>query len=733
MNERTLDTRLIAKWTIVVLALALIAFGYFQLSQPTIEKGNPLSVVPANSALVCSIDHLDGATDELSLFRTLLNNSGQRSAFNGWSQTLRQLDSLRTQNRKWYDLLQTCGLSFQTSDALNPENWSLSLALPADASAAEYMMQWIPDLPKREFKGTSLFVGANASWCELRNCIIFSPSTAVLEDIVIQVDKNNVLTSNEAFNSSYLLRSKDVPLHISSRLGEMGWLTLNPVFTTSGTLLNGFLPPNSEAQQPLCLQTTVGEMTIHNVLPESTTFMDVLHSSEFDSTWNVLANYYQGSQAENFWSQAWQDLGDSCQCDLNEIMLGWRNAEQGVAVIELGDSLSEAVSFFSIADSVNVIDLLNPVLTSQATPADGIYTVAFPQVFMRNAMPSLSVESNYVMQKHGFLFCSSSIQPLRAIRNSTKKLGEKNEFISFLNQSSKSSGRFVYQSNSEVALLPSALSALLEGSGARSFTTELSRPQQIIISIELSVRIKEAAPIQAPSNPEPTITLEQPDETSTTNERSWPVINHNTQEKETLRHNNDRKLELIGADGKSLWTIEIEGPILGDVVQIDALKNNKLQMAFTTESALYIVDRNGNALPGFPYHTKPPITSSLLAADYDNTKKYRLIFAAGDGMLFNLGVDGKPTSGWKFNNNSSEKIILVKTQKIGSDDVIVTVSDQGNIQLLKRTGETKAVCSSKLEGFDGKTLDIISGSDFSTTSIVYSCGSTAKTIQLSAE
>jgi len=733
MNERTLDARQIAKWATVLLAVALIAFAYFQLSQPAVEKGNPLSVVPANSALVCTLDHLDGATDELTLFQTLLNKAGQRTAIKRWSQTLHQLDSLRTQNRKWYDWLQTCGLSFQTADAYNPDNWSLSIALPSHASASDLMKEWLPDLPKREFKGVSLFIGANASWCELSHCLVFSPTAAVLEEVVIQVDKKNVLAVNDAFNSSYDLRSKDVPLHISTRITDMGWLTLEPVFTSEGTLLNGFLPPLLNQPQPLALHASPGEISIQQVLPESTSFVDVLHSSEFDSTWSTLTNYYKGSQAELYWSQAWQDLGDSCQCDLNEIILDWRTGENGVAVVELGDSLSEAVSFFGISDSSDVVNLLKPVLTNQATPADGIYAVAFPQAFMRNAMPSLTIENNFVMQSHGFLFCASSPQPLRAIRNAANKLADNNEFASFLNQSGKTSGRFVYQSNAEVALLPSSLNALIDGTGSRSVTTELSQPQLILISIAIPVRIKEATPIQAPAAPEPEIASENLSETIAPDERSWAVINHNTQEKETLRQNKDNKLELTDGGGNVLWSIDIEGSILGDVVQIDALKNNKLQMAFTTENAVYILDRNGNALPGFPYHTKPPITSPLLAADYDNTKKYRLIFAAGDGLLFNFGVDGKPTSGWKFSNSSSEKIISVKTQKIGSDDVILTVSEQGNIQLLKRTGETKAVCSSKLEGFDGKSLDVIAGSDFNTTSMVYSCGSSAKTVQLTVE
>lgn len=727
-----MNAKRVVQWIVVGLAIALIVFAYIQLSQPPAGKGNTLDVVPTSATLACSFDGFGNATDELHFFKSLLQSAKSGTAMKGWLLALQQLDSLRTSNRKWYDLLQTGGLSFQTTEALNLANWSLSIALPANESASELMQEWMPDLPKRDFKGVSLYIGENASWCELRNCLVFSPTSAALEDVVIQTDKNNVLSVNDAFNKAYSLRSKDVPLHISSRIGESAWLTLEPVFTSSGTLLNGFLPVSEEQAQPLAVYSSSGEMTVQQALPEKTTFLDALHAAAFDSTWGTLSNYYQGSQAELFWSQAWQDLGDSCQCDLNDIMLGWRTGEQGVAVIEVNDSSSEAISFYGVTDSSNVINLLKPILTSQATPADGIYAVALPQSFMRNSMPSLTVENNFVMQSNGFLFSASSPVALRAIRSNSKKLSAKKDFASFVNQSGQSSGRFVYQSNNEVLLLPASLSNLLAGCESRSFTTELSQPQQILISIAIPIRIKESAPIQAPAAQEPAVPDEEPIDNSNPGERSWSVINHNNQEKETLR-NNDKTLELIGSDRKSLWSIEISGPILGDVVQIDALKNNKLQLAFTTQSGVYILDRNGKALPGFPYYAKPPITSPLLVADYDNTKKYRLIYACGDGMLYNVGVDGNPTSGWKFNNATTEKIIAVKTQKIASDDVLVAVSEQGHVQLLKRTGETKIKCTSKLDGFDGKTLDIIAGNDITATSIVYSCGSSAKTIQLSVE
>jgi hypothetical protein len=732
MNEKTFGARQITQWTIVLAAIGLIIFAYFRLSQSPSVKGNPLQVIPGGASLVCAFDKLDGASDELQLFQALTETARPASALPRWNELFKQLDSLRTQNRLWYDLLQTSPFAFQTPDALSPDNWSVSIGLSENFNASILMEAFLPNLPKRDFKGVTLFIGPALGWCEIKNCIILSPSAAVLEDIVIQSDKNNTLASLPAFVESFELRSKDVPLHISSAISENRWITLEPVFTNSGTLLNGFVNGTAENHHPLELCALGGEQTIASILPEKTSFVDALHAPNHDSLWHALNSYYSGSQAEAFWSQAWQDSGDSCQCDLNETLLNWRSGQFGCAVIEVSDSLSESVSFIGISDSTNVIELLLPLIGNQPVPDDGIYTVSKPLAFQRNSMPTISMEPNFVTQYNGFLFLSSSQLPLRAIRNSEKRLSENQSYQALLSQSSKQTGRHIFQNNPDISILPSSLLALIEGMEHWCVTTEQNSAGKIVISLGITYKTKDSKPVQAPEVSEPTEPINLEPTAPIAQDRNWSVVNHNTQEKETLR-NNGSTLELLGADGKSLWTVEIEGPVLGDVVQIDALKNNKLQMAFATEKALYILDRNGNPLPGFPYHTKPPITSPLLVADYDNTKKYRLIFAAGDGMLFNFGVDGNPTSGWKFSNSASEKIIAVKTQKIGSDDVILTVTDQGNLQLLKRTGETKVPCTTKLDGFDGKTLDIIAGNDFSTTSIVYSAGSSAKTVQLAVE
>ncbi|MFM7725635.1 MAG: hypothetical protein ACKO7B_02955, partial [Flavobacteriales bacterium] len=345
---------------------------------------------------------------------------------------------------------------------------------------------------------------------------------------------------------------------------------------------------------------------------------------------------------------------------------------------------------------------------------------------------SAQVESNYIMQHKGFLFTATTPAPLKTLRNATTYLADDASFASAIKQANPSSGRFIFQRNANVSVVPTSLMALIQGVGHWSINTEANQ-RNLLVSIVLPVKVKDVPVVQPPAKEEVVEEPREEKETTASTGQSWPVVNHNTQAIETLRHDGKSSLELADADGKVLWKIDVPGPILGKVVQVDALKNNKLQMAFATESAVYIIDRNGTALPGFPFYPKPSITSPLLVADYDNTKKYRLIFSAGDGMLFNLGVDGKATAGWKFRSSGDEKIVQVIASKIAGDDVIVTASQSGKVQLLKRTGETKAICNSFLEAFDGKTFEIIPGNDFNSTSAVYSSGSGVKNIQLSVQ
>ena len=86
------------------------------------------------------------------------------------------------------------------------------------------------------------------------------------------------------------------------------------------------------------------------------------------------------------------------------------------------------------------------------------------------------------------------------------------------------------------------------------------------------------------------------------------VINHYTKEKEYFIQYGDNSIVLQTKDGKPLWRKNIPAPITGSVIQIDFLKNKKLQCLFFAGGKLYLYDRNGHIVKPFPVTLQSAVT-----------------------------------------------------------------------------------------------------------------------------
>lgn len=67
------------------------------------------------------------------------------------------------------------------------------------------------------------------------------------------------------------------------------------------------------------------------------------------------------------------------------------------------------------------------------------------------------------------------------------------------------------------------------------------------------------------------------------------------------------KLRYLNGEKKSLWTIPFNEPLCGFVEQIDFYNNGKLQMLFATGGKLYLLDRLGRIVSGFPVTFSTPV------------------------------------------------------------------------------------------------------------------------------
>lgn len=171
------------------------------------------------------------------------------------------------------------------------------------------------------------------------------------------------------------------------------------------------------------------------------------------------------------------------------------------------------------------------------------------------------------------------------------------------------------------------------------------------------------------------------------------VTNHLNKQKEIVVQDLKNNLYLISNKGKVLWKKQLNGPVLGEISQIDMYKNGRLQLAFTTPNRVYVIDRKGRDVAPFPLKFNDNITKPLSVFDYDKNKKYRLLVTQGKNVLM-YDARGKNVSGFTFKSAEGTIISQPKHFRIGTKDYLV-LKTKNKLHILNRVGKTRVSSKSK--------------------------------------
>ncbi len=175
------------------------------------------------------------------------------------------------------------------------------------------------------------------------------------------------------------------------------------------------------------------------------------------------------------------------------------------------------------------------------------------------------------------------------------------------------------------------------------------------------------------------------------------VANHNNPaEKEVIVQDEDNRLHLVSADGTILWTIPISGKIMSEIYQVDVYRNGNLQYLFNTKDKLYLIDRTGSNVSGFPVVFDSPATNGVNVFDYDNNRKYRYFVAFENHKVVAYDQNGKIVTGWKFGQTQSDVNTPVQHFRVSNRDYIV-FKDQNKIYIQDRRGATRVNVSAQFE------------------------------------
>ena len=169
------------------------------------------------------------------------------------------------------------------------------------------------------------------------------------------------------------------------------------------------------------------------------------------------------------------------------------------------------------------------------------------------------------------------------------------------------------------------------------------------------------------------------------------VKNHFTNEEIILIQDNSNNLIALNTSGEKIWSKEIDHKILGKISFIDAYRNHKFQALFNTNNKLYLIDRRGEFVDGFPKDL--PTTTSIGHSlfDYDKKKNYRIIIVGDDNHLYNLNKKGKNVNGWKYKKTSNRTNQSPSHFVVNNNDYILNATNNSTTKLLARNGTDRVV------------------------------------------
>lgn len=106
------------------------------------------------------------------------------------------------------------------------------------------------------------------------------------------------------------------------------------------------------------------------------------------------------------------------------------------------------------------------------------------------------------------------------------------------------------------------------------------------------------------------------------------------------------RLRYMDANKKGVWAIPFETPLCGYVEQIDLYDNGRLQMLFASGRKIYLLDRVGRFVYGYPVKLPKGVVMGPQLVKDKGGMKYSVVCLNDDNTVSWYDISGKPVEGW---------------------------------------------------------------------------------------
>lgn len=127
----------------------------------------------------------------------------------------------------------------------------------------------------------------------------------------------------------------------------------------------------------------------------------------------------------------------------------------------------------------------------------------------------------------------------------------------------------------------------------------------------------------------------------------FKVKNSGTGQMNLFYQNSHGSLCLQEEGGKGLWGVPFKGKLCGTASNVDYYANGKLQIIFGSGSSIYVIDRLGRFVSGFPLDLGKEILLGPDVYDFNGAKAYNIMVLHKDNTIEMYNLKGRKPSAWK--------------------------------------------------------------------------------------
>ncbi|MFQ5335586.1 MAG: DUF3352 domain-containing protein, partial [Flavobacteriales bacterium] len=566
-------------------------------------------------------------------------------------------------------------------------------------------------------------------------------SSLIVEDAIRQLHSGRSVMSDDSFMKAYRTAGHQVDLRLyirhdalpklvaeflnKSAAGKIGllddyadWTELDMKLKPNAIMLNGFTVKNDSTDRYLDVfaRGNPSEPDIFTVLPHNTAISLVLSVEDFKAYYSTWLGHLQKSHRLFEYKKALSGIESRWHCNVQEGLLNWVGGDMCVAICESPDTnisryayvILETVSPEAAGSALD--NLLREAALGSTLAVDStlygnraIRRIPIPDLLGKAlGVPFYAVRENYFTLIGDYAVFANSQEAIKKLLRdyeSERSLSKDLHFNAFSDNLGGESNVLIY---SNIARSINCLKAFANEQTA----LEIARYEELF-------RKFDGAAIQVsrdngnmfynnvylnynPVYKEETALLVRAELDTAVVAGPFLVINHYTHADEILVQDKTGAIYLISNTGKILWKRALPEMMQGGVHQIDVFRNGKLQMLFSSENYIWLIDRNGNDVSGFPIKLESPAANPVALFDYDKTLKYRMLIACRDKKIYNFDQTGRMVKGWNQVKTTEPVLAELQHTIVGGKDYIIAVDSSGKVYAVNRRGEKRLDFSHRL-------------------------------------